>query len=284
MAWRHGEKKVFPKKFRCTLAAACNPTLYPMLKTSQLPCEYVDFLNYCLSGVLPCTKNRELGCSYKGELRTAFKVQYDAKLKKNQSRLDVISEDLDNLPMAAVRLGYPVELMSPPVRSTMQRMRRDLDMASYGGGMPGAPAASGMLALGNGPRDLGMSAREGLGVVGARVGVEVEPVRRAEPAPEEPAEEDEPVEAAQPLRASFSLPTLHLPRPVVAGSRGRRVRAVRFPKPAEEEAVVDCDGDEEPISNIGEDLLAEGPQVGQIESTHALIEEIHRIHDAHRRL
>jgi len=97
-----------------------------MLKTSQLACENVDLLNFCLVGVLPSTKNSELGCSYKGELRTCWKKMYNAKLQRNASRLSVISEELDNLPMAAIRLGFPVELMSPPVRETMLRLREGL--------------------------------------------------------------------------------------------------------------------------------------------------------------
>ena len=107
LSWKWGEKRVATKKFRCRLCAGCNSSEFAMLKVSQIDDEYVDILVYCLARVLPSSKICDLGCTTKGDARQAVRTQYMLKLRKNRSRLDVLAEEFDNLPMVGLRLGYP---------------------------------------------------------------------------------------------------------------------------------------------------------------------------------
>lgn len=118
-----GEKRCTPKRFRCSLCSSCDAEEYPMVKVSQLDDEHVDLLVFCLSGVLPNTRVVDLGVTYKGEARDAIRAQFQVKLKKNQSRLNIMSEELDNLPMVALRLGYPAALFSPQLGAAYSKMR-----------------------------------------------------------------------------------------------------------------------------------------------------------------
>ena len=93
-----------PKRFRASLCAACDPDEYPMVRITQLDDEMVDLLLFILSGVLPNTRIVDLGVETKGQARAAVRSQYMVKMKKNQSRLNIMSEELDNLPMVALRL------------------------------------------------------------------------------------------------------------------------------------------------------------------------------------
>lgn len=119
----HGEKRCTPKRFRASLRAACNSDEYPMVKVSQLDDECVDLLLFVLSGVLPNTKVSDLGVRMKGEARAAIRQQYLVKLRKNRSRLTILAEELDNLPMVAHRLGYPVHLFSPKLREVWDALK-----------------------------------------------------------------------------------------------------------------------------------------------------------------
>ena len=51
--------------------------------------------------MLPNTRIVDLGVETKGQARAAVRAQYQVKMKKNQSRLNIMSEELDNLPMVA---------------------------------------------------------------------------------------------------------------------------------------------------------------------------------------
>lgn len=124
----YGEKCT-PKKFRCTLANVCDKKKFPMLKVAQLCSEDVNLLNYCLAGLLPTTKMCDWNCVVKGEYRTAMKEQYEEKIKANASRLNMLAEDFDNLGMCAIRLGYPIGLMSPRMQLLLQLMRQGAEAA-----------------------------------------------------------------------------------------------------------------------------------------------------------
>ena len=63
-----------------------------MIKVTQLECEQVDLLLYCVGGVLPSTKPCGLGVSTKGEARSQVAEIYDVKMEKNASRLDALSD------------------------------------------------------------------------------------------------------------------------------------------------------------------------------------------------
>lgn len=109
-SWEYGVARITPKKFRCSLAASCDPEKFPMIKTTTLDCEWVDLLNY--SGVHPTAKLTEFGCSTKKEIRAAVRAQYVQKLKRNPTRLQCLSQDLDNLPLVAMLLRYPRQYLS----------------------------------------------------------------------------------------------------------------------------------------------------------------------------
>ena len=88
-----------------------------------------------------------------------MKQQYDAKMKRNASRLDVLSEDLDNVHVAALKLGYPIEMMSPRLQTMMKMMRDGMVAARSnlqgilqmdGGPSPSRPPRRGSLAIGDG--------------------------------------------------------------------------------------------------------------------------------------
>ena len=91
-----------------------------MLKVSQISEEQVDLLIFVLTGVSPCTKVCDLGCQTKGQARDACRSQYLVRMRKNPSRLDIMAEELDNLPMVALRCGYDPALFSPELREKYQ--------------------------------------------------------------------------------------------------------------------------------------------------------------------
>ena len=76
-----------------------------------------------MTGVAPNTKVCDLGAATKGQARKALRDQYLVKLRKNPSRLSLLSEEFDNLPMVSLRLGYNPELFSPRLRSGYDRMK-----------------------------------------------------------------------------------------------------------------------------------------------------------------
>ena len=110
---RFGKQKVTPHKFRCSLITACDKTQWPMLLLSQFTCERLDMLLYILTGLLPTTKTSAFGVSTKGEARRAVREMYRARLVRNPSRLDTLSQDMDNIPEVAMRAGYPRWLCTP---------------------------------------------------------------------------------------------------------------------------------------------------------------------------
>ena len=118
LVWQHGlKKRVTTKKFRCTLACACNSDEFPMLKVSQISEEAVDLLVFVLAGVSPNTKVCDLGCTTKGEARDACRSQYLVRMRKNPSRFDILAEELGNLPMVALRCGFDPNLFSPQTKA-----------------------------------------------------------------------------------------------------------------------------------------------------------------------
>ena len=75
-----------------------------MVKMMGLSDEMVDLVNFCLTGVNNDTKISDIGVSTKGQARRALRAQYLCKLRKNPSRLSILAKELDNAPMAALRI------------------------------------------------------------------------------------------------------------------------------------------------------------------------------------
>ena len=96
-----------------------------MVKLSQLSCGDVNLLLFCRSGILPNTQVCDLGVATKGEARDAVRRQFLAKTRRNPTRLATLTDDLDNLPLTAFRLGYPLALFSPMLRDRFTHVTRD---------------------------------------------------------------------------------------------------------------------------------------------------------------
>ena len=83
-----------------------------MFKLSQLSDEEVDALLWLCTGILPTTKVAELGADTKGAARRAAHKLYTYRMKANPQRLQLLSEDLDNVLSVATRNAYPLRLLS----------------------------------------------------------------------------------------------------------------------------------------------------------------------------
>ena len=123
MMWHYGHLKSTGKKFRASLCCVCDRRAYPMLKVTQLDDEFVDLLLFVLAGVLPDQRPCNMGVATKGEARTQVREMYDVKLEKNASRLSMLSEEFDNLPLVALRLGYPLKCCSLELRRALNAMK-----------------------------------------------------------------------------------------------------------------------------------------------------------------
>ena len=99
-------------------------------------------LLFCLCGVLPSTKVCDLGVQTKGEAREAIRAQCRVKMAKNASRLNSLSDELDNLPGMACRLGYPVSLFSPRLNRIYNLMNQNQMHMGMALGMPCPPVGS----------------------------------------------------------------------------------------------------------------------------------------------
>ena len=56
-----------------------------------------------------------------GECRDEVRCMYLSKLRKNSTRLNILSDDYDNIPHVALSLGYPPSLLSPRLKEFYQR-------------------------------------------------------------------------------------------------------------------------------------------------------------------
>ena len=83
------------------------------------------------------------GCVYKRDARLAMRNLYLSKMK-NSSRLGTLSDELDNLPMVSMRLGYPADLLSLPLLEIYERAKTSWRSNNAFTGMtpPRTPAAS----------------------------------------------------------------------------------------------------------------------------------------------
>ena len=108
-----------PKKFRMQLICSCNSDLWPMATISQLGEEEVDFLLFIATGISPRTRPGDLGVRTKGEAMKTVAQQYRAKMRRNPSRLNMLSEELNHLGLTAMKMGYDVRWLSDELRSAL---------------------------------------------------------------------------------------------------------------------------------------------------------------------
>jgi hypothetical protein len=212
--WVSGEKRTTPKRFRASLCTACNDDEYPMVKVAQLDEEQVGLLLLDLAGILPSTKVSDMGAVTKGDAREAVRRQYQVKLRKNATRLSHLSEELDNLPMVALRMGYPAELFSPPLKKAYDEMR-SVRMQRVSLGLP--PSAKGLVALGDSVKPLQLTDAIGADyLVCAPVALQLSD-RTAAPVPT--SEDDDAEESV-----GVVLPKMMLPTSFARPSGGKRMK------------------------------------------------------------
>ena len=213
--WKFGVGRVCPRKFRASLCCACNPAEWPMLRLSQLSDEEIDLLLYILTGISPMTRPVDLGAGTKREAREAARLQSQVKARKQPERLRHLTEDLDNLGVVAMRLGYAPEWLSPDLRRQYNAARERAGMAQqsmWTGGIGDTPKKA-ALAIENPeaeaepeppvvtapPAPKKRSAAEAFGA-------------RAKACPSKPvAQPAEPVENS-PINVSWQVPALNMTR------------------------------------------------------------------------
>ena len=214
LVWMHGEKRTTPKRFRASLCTACNDDEYPMVKVAQLDEEQVGLLLFVLAGILPSTKVSDMGAVTKGDAREAVRRQYQVKLRKNATRLSHLSEELGNLPMVALRMGYPAELFSPPLKKAYDEMR-SVRMQSVSLGLP--PSAKGLVALGDSVKPLQLTDASGADdLVCAPLVLQLSD-RTAAPVP---TSDDDGAEES----VGVVLPKMSLPKSFARPSGGKRMK------------------------------------------------------------
>ena len=148
-----------------------------MVKVAQLGEGQVDLLLFALAGILPSTRVSDMGAVTKGDARGAVGRRYQVKLRKNATRLSHLSEELGNLPMVAMRMGYPAELFSPPLKKAYDEMR-SVRVGGVSSGSP-SPCGNALAALGDAPKQLQIAD----GTITsdsedtARVGVQAQPTK-----------------------------------------------------------------------------------------------------------
>ena len=156
MLWKWGSTRVATKKFRSSLCYVCDNRKYPLIKVSQMEEEMVDMLIFSLAGVLPSARPIDMCTSTKGEFRTQVRDMYQVKLEMNASRLSMLSDEFDNLPLVALRLGYPIDCCSPGLRARLDAMRVPAMMPGPVSGADGEvqkPRGPRIIALENGVDD-----------------------------------------------------------------------------------------------------------------------------------
>ena len=89
-----------------------------MVRITQLDDEMVDLLLSILSGVLPNTRLVDLRVETKGHARAAVRSQYMVKMKANQSRLTIMSEELGNLPVLMLSSGQDEMVVRGPIKES----------------------------------------------------------------------------------------------------------------------------------------------------------------------
>ena len=123
LAWQVGKDRCCSKKFRDSLVCSCNCVEWPMVRLSTIIDEYSDMLLFASTGIGPCTKPSNFAADSKGAVRDAVRLQYAHKIKVAPLRLRDLGDDMDNLPIVAMKLGYNVEWLSPQMKVMWEQVR-----------------------------------------------------------------------------------------------------------------------------------------------------------------
>ena len=141
MSWSSGERKSMTKKFRMQLINSCDPLRFPMMTLAQLTCEQLDLLLYIVTGISPATRPHDFGANCKRDARKMCRQQHLQQIKRQPGRMDQLTDDLDNLPVVAMRLGYQPEWLSPALRQAYFQSRSAMQAPGFGSGNGGNPEA-----------------------------------------------------------------------------------------------------------------------------------------------
>ena len=114
-----GKTRCTTLKFRISLITSCNADEYPHLRMSQVSGERIDMMLFESGKILPDTKPSNLGAATKRDARLAIRKQFEVRLSRGRNRFDEIAEDFSNLPMIAVRNGYPLSFCTPETRQLL---------------------------------------------------------------------------------------------------------------------------------------------------------------------
>ena len=208
-------------------------------------------LLFVVSGIMPNTRVTDMGCATKMDARIATRSQFQNKMRRNASRLDCLSDELDNIPSVALRLGYPQQLLSPDLRASYDALRSGsvvmkAEIANHLMGSSSAAASTQPTARSSrrspsGPGMLSIEAGEAMPDSHQVVAQQASrtPVVAAEPSPTPAAQLV--VVQPQPLGVSASstvpaleLPSLDLPKQPRKGSDAGEQQALQHIRKIEE--------------------------------------------------
>ena len=93
--------------------------------------EAIDMMMWIVCGIAPHTKPSNFGCDCKAAVRRQAKEQSDSRRASQPGRLNLLSEDWDNVPAVAMKLGYREEWLQPSTFAAWDRARRRREEASF---------------------------------------------------------------------------------------------------------------------------------------------------------
>ena len=141
MSWSSGDRKSMTKKFGMQLINSCDPLRFPTMTLAQLTCEQLDLLLYIVTGISPATRPHDFGANCKRDAQKMCRQQHLQQIKRQPGRMDQLTDDLDNLPVVAMRLGYQPEWLSPALRQAYFQSRSAMQAPGFGSGNGGNPEA-----------------------------------------------------------------------------------------------------------------------------------------------
>ena len=94
------------------------------MRLAQLEDETIDMMLWILCGIAPHTKPSNFGCDNKLQMRIQSREQSEGRRAAQPGRLNLLSEDWDNVPAVAMKLGSRDEWLCPETFAAWDRARR----------------------------------------------------------------------------------------------------------------------------------------------------------------
>ena len=127
----NGPKRCMSQLFRCSLINCADPRRWPMMRLAQMEEEAIDMMLWIVCGIAPHTKPSHFGCDCKAAVRRQSKEQSDSRRASQPGRLNLLSEDWDNVPAVAMKLGDREEWLLPSTFAAWDRACRRREEASF---------------------------------------------------------------------------------------------------------------------------------------------------------